>query len=79
MVTGCRHNDCYYRFGNRWTKMRFDGERKPSLRGRAEHDRIRLHGAAEPDKPEIEQDLDEFRRRLLELNQAVETDAAGTG
>jgi len=67
MVTGCRHNDCYYRFGNRWTRMRFAGERKPSLRGRAERERIRIHGGAEPDRHAIEQDLDEFRQRLREL------------
>jgi coenzyme F420-reducing hydrogenase delta subunit len=72
MVTGCRHNDCFYRFGNRWTRMRFDGERKPILRGRADRDRIRIHGGAEPDKRVIERDLDEFRQRLRELNQAVE-------
>ncbi|MDH3632668.1 MAG: hydrogenase iron-sulfur subunit, partial [Gammaproteobacteria bacterium] len=71
MVTGCRHNDCYFRFGNRWTKMRFEGERKPSLRARAEHERIRLHGAAEPDRREIDQDLDEFRQQLRTLNQAA--------
>jgi coenzyme F420-reducing hydrogenase delta subunit/ferredoxin len=79
MVTGCRHNDCYFRFGNRWTRLRFAGERKPGLRGRAERERILVHGGAEPDKPEIEQDLDQFRRRLRELNQAVESDTAGTG
>jgi coenzyme F420-reducing hydrogenase delta subunit/ferredoxin len=79
MVTGCRHNDCYFRFGNRWTRLRFAGERKPGLRGRAERERILVHGGAEPDKPEIEQDLDEFRRRLRELNRAVESDTAGTG
>jgi coenzyme F420-reducing hydrogenase delta subunit/ferredoxin len=73
MVTGCRQNDCYYRFGNRWTRMRFAGERKPILRGRAERDRIRIHGGAEPDKPAIEQDLDEFRQHLRELNQAHDT------
>ena len=70
MVIGCRHNDCYYRFGNRWTRMRFAGERKPILRGRAERERIRIHGGAEPDKRAIEQDLDEFRQRLRELNLA---------
>ena len=69
MVTGCRHNDCYYRFGNRWTRMRFAGERKPILRGRAERERIRIHGGAEPDKRAIEKDLDEFCHRLRELNQ----------
>jgi coenzyme F420-reducing hydrogenase delta subunit/ferredoxin len=72
MVTGCRQNDCYYRFGNRWTRMRFAGERKPILRSRAERERIRIHGGAEPDKSAIEQDLDEFRQRLRELNQAPE-------
>jgi len=70
MVTGCRQNDCYYRFGNRWTRMRFAGERKPILRARAERDRIRIHGGAEPDKRAIEQDLTEFRQHLRELNQA---------
>jgi coenzyme F420-reducing hydrogenase delta subunit len=73
MVTGCRQNDCYYRFGNRWTRMRFAGERKPILRARAERERIRIHGGAEPDKPAIEQDLDEFRQHLRELNQAHDT------
>jgi coenzyme F420-reducing hydrogenase delta subunit/ferredoxin len=72
MVTGCRQNDCYYRFGNRWTRMRFAGERKPILRSRAERERIRIHGGAEPDKRAIEQDLQEFRQRLRELNQAPE-------
>jgi coenzyme F420-reducing hydrogenase delta subunit/ferredoxin len=70
MVTGCRHNDCFFRFGNRWTKMRFDGERKPSLRGRADRDRIRVHGGSETDKNEIEKDLNAFRAELVKLNQA---------
>jgi coenzyme F420-reducing hydrogenase delta subunit/ferredoxin len=72
MVTGCRHNDCYFRFGNHWIKERFEGERKPILRGRADRNRIRLHGAAETDKNEIDKDLDDFRARLTELNQAAE-------
>ncbi len=72
MVTGCRHNDCYYRFGNRWLKMRFDGARKPILRGRADRDRIRVHGGSETDKNEIEKDLNAFRAELVKLNQADE-------
>jgi len=67
MVTGCRHNDCYFRFGNDWTKKRFDGERKPSLRGRADHRRIRLHGGAETDKTEIENALRAFRLELANI------------
>jgi len=79
MVVGCRHNDCFYRFGNRWTKMRFEGERKPILRGRADRDRIRIHGGAETDKNDIEKDLNSFRTKLLELKQAAETSADNLG
>jgi coenzyme F420-reducing hydrogenase delta subunit/ferredoxin len=78
MVTGCRQNDCYFRFGNRWIKERFEGERKPILRGRADRKRIRLHGAAETDKKEIEKDLNTFRAKLAELNQATESVADGS-
>lgn len=77
MVTGCRHNDCYFRFGNRWTRMRFAGERKPSLRARAERERIRVHGAAEPDLREIEVDLADFRQHLALLNQVPTSVQAG--
>jgi len=73
MVTGCRANDCYFRFGNRWIKKRFEGTRKPILRGRADRNRIRLHGAAETDQKAIEKDLGDFRTQLAELNQAADT------
>jgi coenzyme F420-reducing hydrogenase delta subunit/ferredoxin len=76
MVTGCRQNDCYYRFGNRWTRMRFAGERKPSLRGRAARDRILMHGGAEPDVNLIAKDLSAFRQRLGELNRGELNQAA---
>jgi len=72
MVTGCRQNDCFYRFGNRWTRMRFEGVRKPILRGRADRNRIRVHGGSETDKKEIEKDLNAFRAELVKLNQADE-------
>jgi coenzyme F420-reducing hydrogenase delta subunit len=75
MVTGCRQNDCYYRFGNRWTKLRFDGERKPSLRARAERERILVHGGAEPDAPAIKKDLNAFRERLLKLRELAGAEA----
>ncbi len=78
MVIGCRQNDCFYRFGNSWTRLRFAGERKPSLRARAERERIRIHGAAEPDLRSVEADLAEFRQHLLELNRAAASGAAGT-
>ena len=67
MVTGCRENDCYFRFGNRWLRARFAGERKPSLRARADRARVRVHGAAEPDLGSVEADLNQFRQQLAAL------------
>lgn len=75
MVVGCRHNDCFYRFGNRWIKARFDGVRKPILRGRADRDRIRIQGGSETDKNKIEKELKAFRTELVKLNQSDETPA----
>jgi coenzyme F420-reducing hydrogenase delta subunit/ferredoxin len=68
MVVGCRHNDCYYRFGNLWIDERFSGKRKPKLRGRADRRRIRVHGGAEVDKKSIEKELKAFRNDLLNIN-----------
>ena len=67
LVIGCRENDCFFRFGNRWLKARFAGQRKPSLRARAERERVRIHGAAEPDLKSIEAELDDFRHFLAML------------
>ena len=77
MIVGCRENDCYYRFGNRWLKERFAGERKPTLRSRAERERIRIHGAAETDLRALERDLQRFRERLDSL-QSSDTELAAS-
>ncbi len=77
MVTGCRDNDCYYRFGNRWIRERFAGERKPKLRARAERERIRIHGAAQTDLRDVETDLAEFRQHLQAVNEAAASAEAG--
>ena len=77
MVTGCRDNDCYYRFGNRWIRERFAGERKPRLRARAERERIRVHGAAQTDLRDVETDLDEFRKHLRAVSEAAVSAEAG--
>ncbi len=68
MVTGCRENDCFYRFGNKWLKHRFERIRKPILRSRVDRDRILVHGGAEPDKSIIERELNVFRQKLNSLN-----------
>lgn len=72
MIVGCRHNDCFYRFGNLWIEKRFAGERKPILRGRADRRRIRVHGGSEVDKKSIEAELQLFRSELVQLDNETE-------
>jgi hypothetical protein len=57
-------------------RERFAGERKPILRARAERERILVHGAAEPDRREIETDLEAFRERLAALADTPDVAAA---
>ncbi|MES0326858.1 MAG: hydrogenase iron-sulfur subunit [Gammaproteobacteria bacterium] len=78
MIVGCRHNDCFFRFGNLWVDKRFSGERKPILRKRADRRRIRVFGGSETDKKSIENELSSFRNELLELNKEV-VDASDDG
>jgi coenzyme F420-reducing hydrogenase delta subunit/ferredoxin len=72
MVVGCRHNDCFYRFGNLWVDKRFSGERKPILRGRADRRRIRVFGGSELDKKAIVKELEIFRSELTAINAEVD-------
>ena len=68
MVSGCRKNDCYNRFGERWTEMRIVSDRKPNLRSRVDHRRTVSHGAGPTDGKKIEQALKAFRQKLIKLD-----------
>lgn len=68
VVTGCRTGDCFYRYGNVWTDERFDGERQPILRRRAERSRIKIFRAAVTDKANFTKELAEFQDYLKGLN-----------
>jgi len=68
-ITGCRTGDCYFRHGNKWMDERFDGERKPILRKRAERARINVFRAAETDCKELKAELDKFQQSLVQLRQ----------
>ena len=73
MVAGCRHADCYFRFGNRWMEKRLDGTRAPILRARADRRRITMQGGAETDHKVVSQALAKFRQELSELNENAAT------
>ncbi len=59
-ISGCRHGDCYYRFGNHWMDMRIHGERKPALRARVDRSRIRIFGAADTDGKKLKKEFQAF-------------------
>jgi ferredoxin/coenzyme F420-reducing hydrogenase delta subunit len=63
-ITGCRDHDCYHRVGVRWTMQRLNSERKPSLRNRADVDRIKCYWAASSDLQSLESELAMFRSGL---------------
>ncbi|HHS83518.1 MAG TPA: hydrogenase iron-sulfur subunit [Gammaproteobacteria bacterium] len=71
MIAGCRHADCYFRFGNRWMEQRLNGERAPILRKKVDRRRITIQGGAETDRPIIEQALAKFRQELMEMRESA--------
>ncbi len=66
MIAGCRHADCYFRFGNRWMEQRLEGARNPILRKRVDRGRIVIQGGAETDRRVVESALARFRQQLSE-------------
>lgn len=70
-VTGCRSGDCFHRFGNIWMDKRFNGDRQPILRRRAERARIKIFRAAATDGKELTKALAEFKQEIARLNSEV--------
>ncbi len=67
VLAGCRHADCYFRFGNHWMEQRLEGKRNPVLRKRVDRRRITIRGGAETDKDVVEKALNRFRQNLSQL------------
>lgn len=78
-VTGCRTNDCYYRFGNVWIDKRFDGTRQPILRKRADRSRIKVFRAAATDSKKFQRELVEFQQHIKQLSNENKEAVHGAG
>ncbi|MDH5368389.1 MAG: hydrogenase iron-sulfur subunit [Gammaproteobacteria bacterium] len=68
-ITGCRTGDCFFRYGNEWVDERFDGNRQPILRKRADRSRIKVFRAAATDSKQLHKELDEFQNHIKSLNE----------
>ncbi len=81
IIAGCRHADCYFRFGNRWMEKRIKGERPPVLRSKVDRKRIVIQGGAETDRHVIEVALNDFRQYLMDSREnrhSIHTEPGGS-
>jgi len=65
LISGCRSQDCYYRFGNHWLEKRIKGERTPILAKRVNREHFDLVGYAETDKKQLLQNIEDIRQQVL--------------
>lgn len=64
MLRACADNDCFYRLGLRWTRMRISAERDPALRARVRRARIAVTHPAPSGNRTLSRDVATFQQRL---------------
>lgn len=62
LLTGCRRNDCFHRWGDHWTEARLAGLREPHPLARVPRERVRTFWGAESDGAALRAALADFRR-----------------
>ncbi|MDM8566204.1 hydrogenase iron-sulfur subunit [Candidatus Halobeggiatoa sp. HSG11] len=70
LISGCRSQDCYYRFGNHWLEKRIKGERTPILNKRVNREHFEFVGYAEIDKIQLLKNIETIRQRILNEGQS---------
>lgn len=78
-ISGCRTGDCFFRYGNVWMDERFEGERQPILRKRADRSRIKVFRAAETDRKALYKAVSEFEEYIQSLsneNKSAQSESA---
>lgn len=78
-ISGCRTGDCFFRYGNVWMDERFEGERQPILRKRADRSRIKVFRAAETDRKALYKAVAEFEEYIQSLsdeNKSAQSESA---
>ncbi|MFN3076956.1 MAG: hydrogenase iron-sulfur subunit [Alphaproteobacteria bacterium] len=77
LLTGCRRNDCFHRWGDRWTEERIAGLREPWLKDRVPRMRVRVFWGGDGDGEALREALAGFRT-ALEANPAGSLPAVAT-
>jgi ferredoxin/coenzyme F420-reducing hydrogenase delta subunit len=72
LLTGCRAEACYHRFGIRWTLGRLNRTRDPYLRTRVPLDRIEVFWGGLAERRRLLSALDQFATRLARLGAAAQ-------
>ena len=73
VISGCRHGDCFYRFGNHWMDLRVHGERKPVLRAKVDRSRITILGGADTDGKRLHRDFKAFQDSIASMKTTPST------
>lgn len=77
VVTGCRENGCYHRFGQFWMEDRINQLRDPQLRTRVARQRLRTIWAAPTDLAKVKSEISEFNDELSALGKLSKTGDGG--
>lgn len=64
LLTGCRENGCYHRFGIDWTTQRIAAQRDPFLRERVPRERIGYCWTGVTNRQGLHRELEAFREKL---------------
>ncbi len=64
MLSGCREEGCYYRFGIEWTTRRIAGLRDPHLRKRVPRDRLNFCWSGLLNRQHLISEIESFQQKL---------------
>ena len=67
LLAGCKENDCYNRFGLRWTEDRLAGQRDPHLRARVDRRRLKTVWCGAGGNAWLDAELTAFSQEMASL------------
>ena len=67
LLAGCKENDCYNRFGLRWTEDRLAGQRDPHLRARVDRRRLKTVWCGAGGNAWLDAELAAFSQEMASL------------
>lgn len=64
LLAGCREGDCYYRYGDRWLRMRLNHQRSPMLHRNVDQSRIAVCWASPAEADRLQEQLSRLQKQV---------------